>query len=275
MRRNSGEKCLNLTALRYLIPRNYSAVDWNIAIQLTLAQFKLKDQSSFFGFLWSFLHPLLLLAVLFVFFNFRFGGHIDNYVIYLMLALVIYNHFANCTSLGMKALRSTRELTTDAVFPKELLVISVLVAGSLELLISIGICLLLAFATGVSLSAAMLWIPGVIVAEILLVTWVSFLLATVYPFAWDIDHIYNVFLRVLFFITPIFYDKSFLGDGLASQIVALNPLSWVIGAMRQSVIQGDFPPWSQMAAFIFVNVILLRLSLGLFRHYESRFAEHV
>ena len=125
------------------------------------------------------------------------------------------------------------------------------------------------------MTSKLFWIPGVIVAEALLVTWVSFFLATVYPFAWDIDHIYNVFLRVLFFVTPIFYDRSFIGDGLASRIVTLNPLSWVVSAMRQVVIQGVSPPLSQVAVFLIVNAIMLWLALGLFRNYESRFAEHV
>jgi len=250
-----------------------SSSDWNIAYQLTLTQMKLKDQSSFFGFLWSFLHPLLLLALLYVFFSARFSDQIEHYVIYLMFGLVLYTHFSNCTSMGMRALRSTRELTTDAVFPKELLVFSTLIANSLELFLSIAICIAIALATDISITPAIFWLPIVIFAELLLVTWVSLLLATIFPFAWDIDHIYNVFLRVLFFITPIFYNISFIGDGLARRIAELNPLSWVVTTMRNLVIDGQGPAIGELTAFLLINAGLVYITLIIFRHFESRFAE--
>ena len=253
----------------------YSAADWHILRQLTVSQFKLKDQSSFFGFLWSFLHPVLMLAVLYAFFSFGPGSDIDHYAIYLLLGLVLYTHFANSTSLGMRVLRSMRELTTDAVFPKELLVFSALFCTSVELFLSVGICLVLALITGVGLTPMLLWLPVILLAALLLVTWVSLLLATVFPFAWDVEHIYHVVLRVLFFVTPIFYAEDFLGDGVARRVVAFNPLAYVVGALRDVVIDGVSPsPW-QLGAFLLLNAVLLLVTLSLFRRSEPRFAEYV
>jgi ABC-type polysaccharide/polyol phosphate export permease len=253
----------------------YDAADRNLLRQLTLSQYKLKDQSSFFGFLWSFLNPLLMLGVLYAFFRLRLGGEIENYALYLLLGLVVYTHFTNSTSLGMRALRSTRELTTDAVFPKELLVLSTLISSSLEFFISMGVCLAIAVIAGVPITLAVLWLPAIIGAQLLLVLWVSFLLATVFPFAWDIDHIYHVFLRALFFITPIFYDISFVGDGMARRVVELNPLSFVMEAVRGVVLEGAPPPAAELAAFVLLNAVLLITTLALFRHFEPRFAEYV
>ena len=45
----------------------------NLVREMTLAQFKVKDQSTFFGFAWSFLNPLLVLSLLFVLFSSRLG----------------------------------------------------------------------------------------------------------------------------------------------------------------------------------------------------------
>jgi hypothetical protein len=46
---------------------------FNLLHQLAVAQFKLKDQSAMLGFLWSFLHPLVLLGILFAMFRFQTG----------------------------------------------------------------------------------------------------------------------------------------------------------------------------------------------------------
>lgn len=261
--------------LSKLLWRRYTSADRNIARQLTIAQFKLKDQSSFFGLLWTFLHPIALLLVFYSFFSGGFEGRIEHYGVYLLLGLVLYTHFSNCTSQAMRVLRSTRALTTDTIFHKELLVFSTLIAGSVELLISIAFCVLLAAVTGLPVTAALIALPAILLAQILFATWVGLLLAAIHPFVWDVDHLYSVFLRMLLFITPIFYDVSFVGDGIGATVIALNPLAWITEALRTIVIGGVVPDLSSLLVFLAVNLFLIVASLVLFRSLEAKYAEYV
>lgn len=253
----------------------YDAKSLNLLRELTISQYKLKDQSSFFGLIWSLLNPLLMLGVLFVFFNARMGSDIENYPLYLLLGLVMYTHFTNATSLGMRALKATRELTTDTIFPKEFLVFSAVLSSTIELVVSVFICLGIAFFLDVEMTGSVLWLPFLILTEMILVTWVSLVLAAVFPFAWDIDHIYHVFLRALFFLTPIFYDVSFVGDGIARAIVDLNPLAYVIEVSRSAIMgDGAINP-SAFASFALINLVLSLAGFMLFKRLEPQFAEHV
>ena len=68
-------------------------------------------------------------------------------------------------------------------------------------------------------------------AQLAFAFWVGMLLACLYLVAWDIDHIYEIFLRLLFFMTPILYTWEFLGDRLA-QNGRLNPLARMIEYTR-------------------------------------------
>ncbi len=45
------------------------------------------------GFLWSFLNPLLLLLILFIFFRSRLGAGVEHYGVYLLLGLVQHTFF--------------------------------------------------------------------------------------------------------------------------------------------------------------------------------------
>lgn len=243
--------------------------------ELAIAQYKLKDQSTVFGFLWSFLHPLALLLVLFVFFNGGFGGQIEHYPIYMLLGLVHYTHFANTTGAALRTLRDMRELTAEAVFPKELLVFANVVSGSIEFVISMAICLGLAAAAGVPPSAAWLWVLPAMALQLLLAAWVGLGLASLYPFAGDIDHIYQIVLRMLFFGTPIFYDSKFLGNSpLAQTALEINPLAQMIGISRDAVLHGELRP-GVLAVFTAVNLAGGVVALWLFKKLEPRFAENV
>lgn len=253
----------------------YSRAQIELLGELIAAQYKVRDQSTILGLLWSFLHPVLLLGVMYLFFNSRLGAEIENYGLYLLIGLIHYTHFSNSTGAALRTLRSTRELTSEAVFPKELLVFGNVIAGSIEFLISIVICLLIAVVSGVDLSWNLLWLPGVVALQLLLVTWVALLLAAIYPFAGDIDHVYEIFLRMLFLATPIFYEASFVGGGLAGTVIRWNPMTQLIGLSRWAFTGGSDPDLRIWSAFLLTNAVLCLGAFAFFKRLEPQFAENV
>lgn len=243
--------------------------------ELTVSHHKLRDQSSFFGFVWSFLHPLAMLAVFYLFFRYMSGSHVEHYAVYLLIGIVYYTHFANATKAALHSLRSYRHLTADAVFPKELIVFSWLLSSGIDFLISSGVCLLIAAMTGVAIQAAWLWIPALMIIQIIFTAWVGLLLSCLYVFAWDTDHLYEIALRLLFFITPIFYVRSQLGSGLANFIIGLNPLARIIEMARAAVLKGVSLPLPWLGGILVLNLLAFALAYQLFKRLEPSFAEHV
>lgn len=246
---------------------------WNLLREVTVAQTRLKDQNTFFGFLWSFLHPLLMLAVLYGVFHAHAGKGIDHYVIYLLLAIVHFTHFSNSTSSAMTTLYNMRQLTCNTILPKDTLVIGAVLSKVPEFVISMIICVAIAWATGVPPSWNVALVPMVVVVQILVTMWVSLLLAVTYVFVKDAAYLYQVFLRLLFLITPTFYSLDFVGPG-ARWVLHFNPLAQLIGFSRASII-GQGASLRLLAALIAANILLIAGARYLFRRLEPRFAEHV
>jgi ABC-type polysaccharide/polyol phosphate export permease len=245
----------------------------NLLAQIAFSQFKLKDQSTFFGFIWSFLHPLLMLVVLFSFFKAGMGNRVDHYAIYLLIGIIHFTHFSNSTSAAMNSLYSMRQLTGNTIMPKELLVIGAVVSNTVEFVISLLICIVIAYLSGVQLRWMVVLSPLVLLLQVIMVLWISFFLSCLFVFVRDIGYIYQVFLRILFFITPTFYTPAFLGRGIARYIVLINPLARVISFSRALVIEGSLFPIKLFLIFAALNIILLLLSVKIFKRYEPRFAE--
>lgn len=243
--------------------------------EIAVCQFRLKDQSTFFGFLWSFLHPLLMLVVLFLFFHKRVGTNVEHYAVFLLIGIIHFTHFSNSTSASMTVLQSMKQLVTNVIIPRELLVIGSVLANTLEFFIAMPICIAIAYFSGVPLSWSLTLLPLLYLLEILLVLWVSFLMSCLYVFVRDTGHIYQVFLRVLFFMTPIFYAEGFLGNGVAKYIVVLNPLAYVIHFARSIIMNQDFSRPRDFILFIVVNAVLVVLSVYTFKRLEPKFAEYV
>ncbi|HUS21611.1 MAG TPA: hypothetical protein VMZ66_06320 [Aeromicrobium sp.] len=65
----------------------YDRDDWKLLRELTIAQFKLSDQSTFVGFLWSLLHPVLMAAILIAVFRDRLGSDINHFELYVLVGI--------------------------------------------------------------------------------------------------------------------------------------------------------------------------------------------
>jgi ABC-type polysaccharide/polyol phosphate export permease len=248
---------------------------WNLLREITIAQYRTKDQHTFFGFAWGFLHPLLLLGVLYFFFRTWAGQGIEHYGIYLLIALVHFTHFSNSTSAGMMVLYNSRALTCNTVLPKEVLVLGTVLSKIPEFAISMAICVVIACATGVPPRWALIYLPVIVALQILLVLWVSLLLAAAYVFVKDIEHVYQVFLRLLFLVTPTFYAPHFLGQSLARYVVELNPLAQLIGYSRAVIIADAPVPFALVGILLLVNALLVAGAFVVFKRLEPQFAENV
>jgi ABC-type polysaccharide/polyol phosphate export permease len=168
-----------------------------------------------------------------------------------------------------------KQLTCNTVFPKELMVIGSILSNAVEFILSMFICITIAYFAGVNLSWTLIMLPFVFVLQLMLVSWVSLILSCLHVFVRDIDHIYQVLLRLLFFITPIFYKPSFLGKGIAKYIVLLNPLTHLIDFSRDVVIQGKLFPIDLFLLLFLANGFLIYSSFKIFRQFAPTFAENV
>jgi ABC-type polysaccharide/polyol phosphate export permease len=247
----------------------------NLIREVAYSQYAVRDQNSILGLLWSFLNPLLMMAVLFAYFRFNAGRDVKHYPVFLLLGMVHYTHFSNTTTSAMNVLTSMAQLTRHTILPKEALVIGSVLASSVDFGVSMLVCLVLACLSGIPATRAMLGLPLIVLLQLMFVMWVSFLLSAARAFVKDLSHIYQVVLRLLFFTTPIFYATAFLRSSLAQQMVRFNPLAHLIGFSRTSIIDGEMFPVKVFLALVAINALALWGALRWFKRCEPSFAEYV
>ena len=255
--------------------RGVSRQRLELVLELASAQIRQRDQSTLLGFAWSFLHPLLLLVLLYAFFNGRIGRDIAHYPVFLLVGLVFYTHFSNSTTSAGNALIGMTHLTRDTIFPKALLVVAAVLSSSVEFVVSTVICLAIAVVAGVPLTPAVLLLPLVMLMQGWTVLWLSLLLACAYVSARDTGHLHQVFLRLLILGTPIFYSPEFLGSGPAQVVLLLNPLAHFVQWARVLVLDGQVFPLGPFLAMAALNALATGASLLVFRRCEPSFAERI
>ena len=249
---------------------------WFITRQLTASAFKVRDQGTFLGFLWTLLQPLAMLSVLYWLFRGRMAAkNIEHFGLYLLIGIVLWTFFAMGTNKGLLSLVSRRDLITSVTFPRELIVVSAVLTVMYSSLLEFVVVLGFALATGVGISWAWLGLPVVLLMEVLLILGCSLLFAPWYVYARDLDNIWNIILRLGFFLTPIFYLPEQLLSPSEQQIYMLNPITQIMVQAREILLHQTLPSFESMAytlgfCFLFGLVGLLN-----FRYFASGVAEHI
>ena len=92
--------------------------------QLAWSEFKLRYKNSVLGYFWSLLEPLLMLTVLYYVFSHLMKMQIENYQLFLLLGIIIWNFLSRATSIGMNSIVGKPSLIKKIYFPRDIFVIS-------------------------------------------------------------------------------------------------------------------------------------------------------
>jgi ABC-2 type transport system permease protein len=175
-------------------------------IELAWADFKLKYQGSAFGLLWTLLKPFLMLVTLYVVFKYFLGVGIENFHLYILFGVIIWNFFADCMQDTMMSLKSKSNILKSTSIAPSLIVFSATLHSFLTFLINVAIFLVIYLVSGLGMHPFML---GMIPLSVLFFGFVygaSLLLSYLYLRVDDMDHIWDVASQLLFWMTPVVYS---------------------------------------------------------------------
>lgn len=204
--------------------------------ELVKTDFKLRYQGSVMGYIWSVLKPLMLFAVMYVVFIYflRFGADVPHFAVALLLGMVLWSFFTETTTLGMQSIVIRGDLLRKLSFPQAIIVLSVSINALINLLISLVIVFIFGLVNHVDLSKFAFVAPLLLIELYAFSLGVSFLLATVYVRFRDIAPVWEVFLQIGMYMTPIIYPVTLVMNinMTMAKILMLNPLAQIIQDMR-------------------------------------------
>ena len=239
--------------------------------QLVVRDFKVKYKSSFLGVIWSFLNPLLMTLVYYLVFSTLFRNDTENFVVYLMCGIILFNFFSESTSLGLNAIIGNASLITKVYIPKYVFPISKVLSASINLLISMIPLMLFMVILGVKFTKALLLIPVVSTFLIVFCIGVSLFLAAVTVFFRDVQFLWSVVLSIVNFLSPVFYPETIIPLAYRS-LYHVNPMYQYMFFMRSIVLGGVSPtPVTYLYCFI-ASLSALIVGTFFFRKCQNQFS---
>jgi ABC-2 type transport system permease protein len=257
----------------------------HLTVTLAVMEFKLRFFGSALGYLWQLMRPLMLFGVLYAVFTqfVRLGGDVDYYPAILLLGIVVFTFFADSTSGAVTSVADRENLVRKIEFPRLVVPLSVLLTAAFNLALNLVAVLVFVLASGVEPRFEWLELPLFLLVIGGFACGLAMLLSALYVRFRDVQPIWEVFLQVTFYGSPILYVLEKIPNAtLQHLIVMCNPLATILVQMRHSLIDSSAPnAWDAaggpirllVPVFIFCGVIAL--GAWVFNREAPRIAEEL
>ncbi len=257
------------------IADNYQKIKSILGLSFSLAKanFKVRNEGSYLGVLWYLLEPLSFFIILILIRGSMSQKQVENYPIYLFLGLIMFNFFTAVTNFSTKVIQNNVGFIKSLKINKESFVISGILQYIFSHFFEFLILIIFAFFYKINIIWMLLFYPIIFFMFCLFTAGVSLVLAIIGVYINDLKNVWSVFIRLLWFITPIFYVIE--SKGLLHQISMLNPLYHFINISRDIIIYHKLPQFGTVFLAIFFSTLVFSIGLFIFEKNKSKLAEKI
>lgn len=246
-------------------PRRYFHSLW----LLSARDLKVRYSTSFLGYLWSVLDPLLMSGIYWFVFTQIFKRSVgeDPYIIFLISALLPWMWFNSAVGDFTRAFKKDARLVRSTSIPRSIWVNRTVLSKGIEYLLSLPVLVMFAVLTpGTQFGWGVLWLPVAILLQTILLIGLGLLVAPLCVLFTDLERTTALILRVAFYATPIIYSVQNIPESFRI-LGHFNPLSGIFTLYRMAFFPDLWDPAAVIIAAV-MSVGVLVLGISLFRRLE-------
>lgn len=233
-------------------------------------------KQSILGYAWIILNPLFQLVVMSFVFSLilRVKSFDVPFIIFLSVALLPWNFFANSLVSSTNSLVDNRSLITKIYFPREILVIASIVAKLVDFGFSLIILVLFFIIFKIPVTIYFVWFIVILLIQIIFTLGFSLIVSALNLFYRDIQYLLSMILMLWMYLTPIMYPVEMIPERFRF-IFKLNPMAVIVNAYRQVLLGGSGPNLGSLSLALFLSIFTFLFGFYIFKKLEGKFADYV
>jgi lipopolysaccharide transport system permease protein len=252
----------------------------NLIRQFAWRDVEARYKGSYLGMVWSFVTPLMMLAV----YSFVFSvvmkakwGVSQNeskldFALTMFCGMTVFNIFGECVSRASGLILQYPNYVKKVVFPLEILPVATLGSSLINAGLSLIILLLGVVIFLPTWPVTIFLFPLVLVPICALTLGVSWFLASMGVFIRDIAQPVGVIVQMLFFVSGIFFPPSAVPEDVRF-LMEVNPFVGILEDARRTLLWGQWPDWPWLIAITVLSLIVMQLGYFWFMRTKKAFAD--
>ncbi len=233
---------------------------------------------SFGGAFWTLLNPLIMMLTYFFVFGVVLKQTFPNdpsktgFALYFLAGMLPWLAFNEAVARAPFIMVEHRNFIKKLVFPVETLPVNLVAAGLVTEFFGMILFALALVVIRRHVPYTLIYLPLVIIPQVLLTTGIAWFLAALGVFVRDLGQVIGYLLTVLMFITPIFYSESHL-PGMAADLQKVNPIFTLVHSYRAVLLESSPPDWTSLGWLAAAASIIFLLGHAWFYKLRKSFAD--
>jgi len=228
----------------------------------------LTEASRFFiGYIWWVVEPIIDMVVYYIVFGVFLKRSIDNYVPFLLIGLLSFRWFSVSIITGSNSIVLNRPLMNQVFLPKIIFPTVSVISNTFKYFITFLLLLLFLKLYGFSIVLQYVALPVVISIQFIHILSITWVLGSIVPFFPDLRIAIDSIIRLLFFISGIFFSAKTLNPELQF-FLKLNPMTSIIQSYRNILMYGQWPDWKILSYILLFSLFICFLGNFLIKKFD-------
>jgi ABC-2 type transport system permease protein/lipopolysaccharide transport system permease protein len=243
---------------------------WPVVQNMVVQELRVRYQRSWLGFLWTLLHPILMMTTLTLVFSQLFKkASAGSYAVYLFAGMVPWGFLAAALNDCAFSIIANEGLIRKIYLPKLVFPLSKVLVNLSTSLLSLGALFLLLEPMGTRFTPALLFLPVAVALFTAFVLGLGLIVAVANTFFRDCGHLVTVFLQAWYFATPIIYEIDLI-PAEARWRFWLNPAYPFIQMFQEIIRDGHWPQLTTIVVSAGIAAVSLGIGYAAFKSYENK-----
>ena len=251
---------------------------FDLIVSLTRRELAARYRGSVLGIIWALVTPVVMIAIFTIIFagifKARFGDSNSqwDYALYLFCGLLPWNAFQESLQLSSNTIVAHANLVKRVVFPLETLPVAQSLAAVANQMFGTAALIVAAAVLRHEVHATILFLPLLVIPQIIATLGGAWLLASLGVFVRDIVQGITLILMAWMYLTPIIYPESLVPERYRA-IVNLNPFTPLVRNYRRILLDGNAPDWGGLAYFTAFGLASFLFGYWWFARTRKNFAD--
>jgi lipopolysaccharide transport system permease protein len=214
----------------------------------------------YISYIWWVLSPVLEMMVYYLVFGIGLKGFkTENFMTFLLIGVVSWKWFETSAHHCTTSIYKNRNIIKLVYLPKIIFPLIDICTDTFKFLIAFSVFIIIINFSGMFATKAYLVLPVIFVTQLLVITSVGILFAAVTPFFPDFELFSEYAIRLLFFMSGIFFDVHQLSEKY-NFLFNVNPMLRIVDAYRTIIMRGEIPdifPLLIIASIATIAILIL------------------
>jgi lipopolysaccharide transport system permease protein len=245
----------------------------DLLFTLAYRDIRVRYTQTFLGMLWAIFQPLVTLIIITVIFGKAIkvdtGG--IPYPLFAVVGVAAWTYFAYTLGQASSSIISSQDMIKKIYFPRLVVPLSKALVGLIDFGVGLAFVLVLMVYYGWIPGSTILWLPLVLLINILAALGIGFWFSALSIRYRDVQHIIPFIVQLGFYATPVAYSAGLVPGGY-KLLYFLNPMAGVIEGYRYALFGSPFE-FQYAAISLFIAVFLFISGLVFFQILERKMAD--